>query len=78
MPDPEGDLGPHLTVSVDKDADVVVVLASGELEYGTAGELRSTLLGLAHEGSTRVALDLSGIDFVDSTVNLPPAHAIGA
>ena len=67
MPDPEGDGGQHLSVTVDKDGDLVVVSAAGELEYGTAGELRSVLLGLAHDGTPRVALDLSAIDFVDST-----------
>ncbi|MGQ0824427.1 MAG: STAS domain-containing protein [Actinomycetota bacterium] len=61
------ELEQHLTLTVDKDSDGAIVAAAGELEYATAGELRNMLLGFAHDGTTRVVLDLSAIDFVDST-----------
>jgi len=39
----------------------------GELDMSTANTLREQLLGLAAEGPTHVTVDLSHLEFVDST-----------
>jgi anti-sigma B factor antagonist len=44
-----------------------VVTLGGELEYGTAGQLRSTLLELAQREPSTVALDMAEVEFLDST-----------
>jgi anti-sigma B factor antagonist len=54
------------SVTVDQAADRTVVAARGELDLATAPELESELLPPLH-GGTSVALDLRGLDFMDST-----------
>jgi anti-sigma B factor antagonist len=44
-----------------------VVAVIGELDLATAPELRERLALLSQEGKTHVTLDLSRMDFVDST-----------
>jgi anti-sigma B factor antagonist len=44
-----------------------VVTIGGDLEYGTAGQLRSTLLELSQREPATVALDMSDVEFLDST-----------
>jgi anti-sigma B factor antagonist len=43
-----------------------LVVVSGELDLGTAPRLAGTLAPLVDAGSTRVAIDLTGVPFVDS------------
>lgn len=57
--------GLTLTVSADTAADVAVVRLYGELDVGTAGDLRGTLLGLARDHDVVVA-DFAGVRFCDA------------
>ena len=44
-----------------------LVLLSGELDASTAGQLYKELAELTREGVVHVSLDLSGLEFMDST-----------
>jgi anti-anti-sigma factor len=44
-----------------------LVLLSGELDASTAGQLYEQLAELTRDGVVHVALDLSGLEFLDST-----------
>jgi anti-sigma B factor antagonist len=63
--DGPSDLG-VFAVDVPGEVDRPVVAVAGELDLGTAGQLRAALLGLpAHVRA--VQLDLSQVSFIDST-----------
>jgi anti-anti-sigma factor len=55
-------------VSLDEPQDdAIVVTIGGELEYGTAGQLRSLLLDLSRQSPGVLVLDMSDVEFLDST-----------
>jgi anti-sigma B factor antagonist len=56
-----------IAVDVQRDAGAAVVTVGGELEFGTAASLRTTLSDLAQEGSDPVVVDLAALRFIDST-----------
>lgn len=56
---------PGLTISTERRTDALVVAVSGELDISTARQLEEELAD-ATNGSLLV-LDLSGLEFVDST-----------
>jgi anti-anti-sigma factor len=43
------------------------VTASGEIDFGNSSELRETLEHLIQDGKRSIELDLSGVDFIDSS-----------
>lgn len=45
----------------------VRVAVRGEIDIASSDELRSALLGLAEQGVRQVTVDLSNLDFIDST-----------
>ncbi|HEX3426408.1 MAG TPA: STAS domain-containing protein [Acidimicrobiales bacterium] len=55
------------TIVVDQACDGVEIAVTGELNESTSFRLREALLGLEAEGVCRITIDLSGIEFVDST-----------
>jgi len=61
-----------ITVEVDDDpgdttGEATLVTVGGDLEFGTAAPLRTTLSDLAQRGHDRVVVDLAGLRFIDST-----------
>jgi anti-anti-sigma factor len=57
-----------LTVAVDTGApDAPVVLVGGDLDYGNAARLRSTVERLLDEAPRTIVLDFAGLTFMDST-----------
>ena len=52
---------------VDRSGGAVVVHLAGELDLYNAPDIRSALLELASEQPQRLVIDLSDVDFVDST-----------
>jgi anti-sigma B factor antagonist len=59
---------PALRLSTsEENHDAPVVTIGGELEYGTAGPLRSILLELSRREPQVLVLDMADVDFLDST-----------
>ncbi len=58
---------PSLSLTVDHDGAAAVVAVAGDLEFATAATLRTTLIDLAQRGCDPLVVDLSRLDFVDST-----------
>jgi anti-sigma B factor antagonist len=56
-----------LGLAVSTDASRTVVTVTGEIDLATQGQLRTTLNDLVVAGHVDLVLDLSGVDFVDST-----------
>jgi anti-anti-sigma factor len=55
-----------LTIRATRDGRTAIVTASGEIDLSNVGELRSAATEAA-EDCDRLRLDLSGIEFIDST-----------
>ncbi|QHC57702.1 STAS domain-containing protein [Rathayibacter sp. VKM Ac-2760] len=47
--------------------DIAVISGTGRLNTATAGELRTAVRSSIDEGGIRIVVELSGIDFMDST-----------
>lgn len=62
---PAGESG--LTIAVRPDNGRVAVMLSGDLDLGTADELRQEIDSLREAGFDDIALDLAGVRFLDST-----------
>jgi stage II sporulation protein AA (anti-sigma F factor antagonist) len=56
-----------IAVEVDRRNGSAVVTVGGELEFGTAAALRTTLSDLAQEECDSVVIDLAAVGFIDST-----------
>jgi anti-sigma B factor antagonist len=56
-----------LSPEIRRGEDEAVVLLSGELDASTAGQLYEQLAELTRDGVVHVALDLSALEFMDST-----------
>ena len=64
----EREVGLTLTVEPAEAPDVpAVVTIGGDLEYGTAGPLRTTLLGFSQRDADALVLDMRAVEFLDST-----------
>jgi anti-sigma B factor antagonist len=57
----------ELTVATREVGDTVVVEVGGEVDVYTAPALDETLSGLVAGGRTALVVDLTGVDFLDST-----------
>ena len=61
-------LVPHFELHEERsDAGVHIVNVSGEIHVSTAPAFREQLNGVIEGGATMLVLDLSGVDFIDST-----------
>jgi anti-sigma B factor antagonist len=56
-----------VNVGVAGSGEVVVLVASGEIDYGVTPQFRACLLGHVKAGCRRLLLDLSAVTFIDST-----------
>jgi anti-anti-sigma factor len=54
------------TVSGDRNGDVYLVTAEGELDMATVGDLADELDRAAASDAKQILLDLSGVTFIDS------------
>jgi anti-sigma B factor antagonist len=54
-------------MSVSENGGAAVVTVTGELDLGTAPRLREELIGLVSRGIRAVTVDMSRLDFIDST-----------
>lgn len=59
---------PHgLELKIEGDDSYTTVFVTGEVDYGTASQLRSALVDLAQGPRAGVVVDLSSVTFIDST-----------
>jgi anti-sigma B factor antagonist len=65
---PGDDDGPSYTIDRQQGTDVPTLRLSGEMDLRAATDLREALLRAVTEGDGNVALDLSGLSFIDSTI----------
>ena len=56
-----------LDLETSTQGDATVVSLRGEIDVYTAPRLRQTLIDLISEGATDIVVDMSGVDFLDST-----------
>ncbi len=63
----ESRLNEHPVGAIDRRDGAVIVKLVGELDLYNAPEVRSALLQLTSEQPERLVIDLSDVDFVDST-----------
>jgi anti-sigma B factor antagonist len=56
-----------IAVEVQHDAGAALVTIGGDLEFGTAASLRTTLSDLARQGCDPVVVDLAALRFIDSS-----------
>jgi anti-sigma B factor antagonist len=59
--------GEDFRISVLDDAGAPTVVVEGEVDVATAPSLRDELYRLIENGATWVVVDLSGMNFIDST-----------
>jgi anti-sigma B factor antagonist len=58
---------PAIALVVEHQERGTVVTVAGDLEFGTAASLRTTLIDLSQQGCNPLVVDLSGLEFIDST-----------
>jgi len=56
-----------LRLDVTERDDWAVLAVGGEVDVATAPRLREQLIGLVNQGSHRIVVDLTAVDFLDST-----------
>lgn len=56
----------NITTSIREDG-VAVLTADGRINLVTAPALRRTVQSVVEDGHTRLAMDLSGVEFIDSS-----------
>jgi anti-sigma B factor antagonist len=54
-------------LGVERQGDACVVKLGGELDLYNASQIREALGGACDDSPARVVVDLSGVDFIDST-----------
>jgi anti-anti-sigma factor len=59
--------GEHLRVAVSESPGSARIALSGQFDIASADDATRALQALLHRGLDRVVIDLSGLDFMDST-----------
>jgi anti-sigma B factor antagonist len=59
--------GAHVTVTTTEARGCTVLAVAGELDIYTAPRLGDAISGLLREGDHNLVIDLTGVDFLDST-----------
>ncbi len=57
----------NLVLEINERGDVTVVAVKGEVDLYTASALKERIADLVSAGRTRLAIDLAGVEFMDST-----------
>ena len=57
----------ELSIRIPRDGSTATVAADGEIDLSTVDELRLAVTGAADDGTDKLRLDLTGIEFIDST-----------
>jgi anti-sigma B factor antagonist len=58
---------PNFEMLIKQEEAATVIELVGDLDFHTARRLRETLLGLHAQGSNNVVLDMSRLEFIDSS-----------
>lgn len=66
-PAPSGEHGEDFRLSTDEGPDGPVLRVQGEVDVYTSPTLRDELYRLIDGGATQVAIDLTNMDFIDSS-----------
>ena len=61
-----GRMDDDLTITTAREGTTAIVTASGEIDLSNAGDLRTAVTDAA-QGCDRLRLDLTGVEFIDST-----------
>jgi anti-sigma B factor antagonist len=57
----------ELSITSTREGSTATVSAAGEIDLSTVDDLRSAVTGAADDGVDRLRLDLTQVDFIDST-----------
>ncbi len=57
----------ELSIRILRDGSTATVAAAGEIDLSTVDELRSAVTGAVDDETDKLRLDLTGIEFIDST-----------
>lgn len=57
---------PELELTTEKNADETIVRGTGKITAATADHFQTTIRGII-PGSKRIVLDLTGVEYIDST-----------
>ena len=66
--EPEAPLRGPAVLAVETHGDLSVLRLNGELDLYNAGEIRDAVERLIADGAKRIVVDLSQVEFLDSTV----------
>jgi anti-sigma B factor antagonist len=59
--------GHNLDVRAERERDATIVRLTGEVDLRTSPQLRGVFLELVDERPSRIIIDLTGVDYVDSS-----------
>jgi anti-anti-sigma factor len=57
----------EIEIRTTREGSTATVAVAGEIDLSSAGDLRAAVTAAAGEGCERLLLDLSAVDFIDST-----------
>jgi anti-anti-sigma factor len=57
----------ELSIRTSREGSTATVAAAGEIDLSTVGDLRAAVTEATADGTDRLRLDLTGVEFIDST-----------